>query len=60
MASHMKYYVLEKLPQKSNMNDPIILGPYLFFDQAEEARIKYGFVSENFYVKEMEKERYQC
>ncbi len=49
----MKYYVFEKLPQKSNMVDPIILGPYIFHHLAEEARIKYGFISDNFYVKEV-------
>lgn len=45
-----RYAVFEKEPQKGPIPNGVVLGDYNTREEAEQAKVKYGFISENFYV----------
>ena len=46
----IQFAVFERTPQFSSAEFPLVFGPYRSVQEAEEAREKYGLISENFYV----------
>ena len=54
MSKHFKdreqYAVFEREPQKGPTPNGVVMGPYFSKEDAEQAKIKYGFISDNFYV----------
>ena len=44
------YAVFEREPQKGPTPNGVVMGPYFSEEEAEQAKIKYGFISDNFYV----------
>ncbi len=50
-----RYAVYEREPQKQGKKNGIILGEYPTKEEAEAARVKYGFISENYYVDEVKR-----
>lgn len=54
MNKHFKdreqYAVFEREPQKGPTPNGVVMGPYFSKEDAEQAKIKYGFISDNFYV----------
>jgi len=48
--SRERYAVFEKEPQKGPIPNGVVLGDYNTKEEAEQARVKYGFISDNFYV----------
>ncbi len=47
-----QYAVFEREPQKGPTPNGIVMGPYFSKEEAEQAKIKWGFISDNFYVDE--------
>jgi len=48
-----QYAVFEKEPQKGPIPNGVVMGNYNTREEAEEVRVKYGFISENFYVEKI-------
>jgi hypothetical protein len=48
-----RYAVYEREPQKCDEPNSIILGDYSTFCEAQKAREKYGFNTDNYYVDEV-------
>ena len=44
------FAVYEKTPAHGNIKNGVILAPYNTKEEAESARIKYGYSSDNYYV----------
>jgi hypothetical protein len=47
-----QYAVFEKVPAHGKDTDGIILGPYKSKEEAELAGQKYGYNTDNYYIKE--------
>jgi hypothetical protein len=45
-----QYAVYEKEPAHGKDKDGVILAPYNTKEDAEQARVKYGYSSDNYYV----------
>jgi hypothetical protein len=44
------YAVYEKEPRHQNEKNGVILAPYKTKEEAEQARVKYGYGDDNYYV----------
>lgn len=44
------YAVYEKEPRHQNEKNGVILAPYNTEEEAEQARVKYGYGGDNYYV----------
>ena len=48
-----KYFaVFERTPAHGSEENGVIMGPYNTKEEAEAARVKYGYTSDNYYVDE--------
>jgi hypothetical protein len=47
------YAVYEKEPAHQNEKNGVILAPYKTKEEAEQARIKYGYSGDNYYVDKL-------
>jgi len=45
-----RYAVFEKEPQKGPIPNGVVMGSYPSREEAEQAKIRWGFISDNFYV----------
>ena len=45
-----QYAVYEKKPAHGNLENNVILAPYKSKEEAEEAKVKYGYGNDNYYV----------
>jgi hypothetical protein len=45
-----QYAVYEKVPAHGSEVDGVILAPYKSKEEAEQARHKYGYSSDNYYI----------
>ena len=53
-----KYFaVFERIPAHGSEENGTILGPFNSKEEAEAARVKYGYTSDNYYVDEYEEIR---
>lgn len=52
-----QFAVYEREPAHGKDENGIILAPYNSKDEAEAARIRYGYISDNYYVGELKNER---
>lgn len=50
MKQRDRYAVFERIPQKGKYHDGVMMGYYKSSEEAEQARIKYGYTSDNYYV----------
>lgn len=48
-----KYFaIFERIPAHGSEENGVIMGPYNTKEEAEAARVMYGYTSENYYVDE--------
>lgn len=48
-----QFAIFEREPQKNALPNKIIMGPYKSPEDAEDARVKYGFDNDNNYVAQL-------
>jgi hypothetical protein len=53
-----QFAVYEIEPAHGSIKNGIILGPFATREEAESARLKYGYSGDNYYVDNMNKEKY--
>ena len=49
----LQFAIFEREPQKNALPNKIIMGPYKTLEDAEAARLKYGFANDNNYVAQL-------
>jgi hypothetical protein len=54
-----QYAVYEKEPAHQNKENGIILAPFKTKEEAEKAKQKYGYTSDNYYVDLLKYEQYR-
>lgn len=52
------FAVFERTPQYCSAEHPLLLGPYKSEVEAAEARVRYGYDRENFYVAQVAPDHY--
>ena len=51
-----RYAVFEKEPQQGPIPNGVVMGSYLSREEAEKVKIRFGFISDNFYVGKLNQE----
>ena len=52
------FAIFEREPRKNVKPNQIIFGPYRSAEEAEQDKIKYGFVDDNYYVDQIGPDNY--
>jgi hypothetical protein len=50
-----QFAVYEKVPAHGKDKDGVILAPYSSKEKAEQARVKYGYDTDNYYVDKLKR-----